>query len=44
MPGVHFGPKAPLGREQNWFQTIPGKGFIAILRLYGPIEAWFDQT
>ena len=23
---VWFGPKAPAGFEQNWVQTIPGKG------------------
>jgi hypothetical protein len=23
---VHFGPKAPAGKENNWVQTIPGKG------------------
>jgi hypothetical protein len=23
---VYFGPKAPTGKENNWVQTIPGKG------------------
>jgi len=41
---VHFGPKAPAGMEHNWIQTIPGKGWFMILRLYGPLEPWFDQT
>ena len=41
---VWFGPKAPAGMENNWVQTIPGKGWFMILRLYGPLEAWFDKT
>ena len=41
---VYFGPAAPDGMENNWAQTIPGKGWFMILRLYGPLEAWFDQT
>lgn len=39
---VFFGPKAPEGMENNWVQTIPGKGWFMILRLYGPLEPWFD--
>jgi hypothetical protein len=39
-----FGPAAPAGHERNWIATIPGKGWFAILRLYGPLEPWFDQT
>ena len=23
---------------------MPGKGWFTILRLYGPLEPWFDQT
>jgi hypothetical protein len=41
---VYFGPKAPRGRDGNWIQTWPGKGWSAILRLYGPLQSWFDQT
>jgi len=41
---VYFGPKAPDGKEANWVQTIPGKGWFMILRLYGPLEPWFDKT
>jgi len=41
---VYFGPKAPTGKESNWIQTVPGKGWFTILRLYGPLEAWFDKT
>jgi hypothetical protein len=41
---VYFGPEAPAGKENNWIQTIPGKGWFMILRLYGPLEPWFDKT
>jgi hypothetical protein len=41
---VYFGPKAPAGKENNWIQTIPGKGWFTFLRLYGPEQPWFDQT
>jgi hypothetical protein len=41
---VYFGPKAPPGKEKNWAQTVPGKGWFVILRLYGPLEPWFDKT
>jgi uncharacterized protein (TIGR03000 family) len=41
---VYFGPKAPAGKENNWIQTIPGKGWNTLLRLYGPLEPWFDKT
>jgi hypothetical protein len=41
---VYFGPKAPAGKESNWVQTAPNKGWNAILRLYGPLEPWFNKT
>jgi hypothetical protein len=41
---VYFAPEAPAGKENNWIQTIPGKGWFMILRLYGPLEPWFNQT
>ena len=42
---VYFGPKAPAGQEGNWVQTIPGKSFFVILRLfYGPLEPYFGKT
>jgi len=40
---IYFGPKAPSGKQSNWIQTVPGKGWSVILRLYGPLEAWFDK-
>jgi hypothetical protein len=41
---LYFGPKAPAGKEANWTQTVPSKGWFAILRLYGPLEPWFDKS
>jgi hypothetical protein len=39
-----FGPKAPTLKEDNWVQTVPGKGWFAILRIYAPLKPWFDKT
>lgn len=41
---IYFGPKAPAGKEGNWVQTVPGKGWNTILRLYGPLEPFFNKT
>ena len=41
---LYFGPKAPAGKEANWIQTVPGKGWYTLLRLYGPLEPWFDKS
>ena len=41
---VYFGPKAPPGKESNWVQTWPGKGWNVIMRLYGPLQPFFDKT
>jgi len=41
---LYFGPTAPAGKEKNWIQTVPGKGWFTLLRLYGPLEPWFDKT
>ena len=42
---VYFGPKQPAGiRRGNWIQTLPGKGWFTILRLYSPLEPFFDKS
>jgi hypothetical protein len=42
---VWFGPALPQGvNPANWAQTVPGKGWNVIFRLYGPLEPWFDKT
>jgi hypothetical protein len=40
----YFGPTAPEGKESNWIQTNKGQSFFVYLRLYGPEQAYFDQT
>jgi len=41
---VYFGPKAPKGMENNWVQTVAGKGWNTIFRLYGPLKPFYDKT
>ncbi|WP_205424877.1 DUF1254 domain-containing protein [Marinobacter sp. BW6] len=41
---LYFGPKPPEGKEQNWLQTVPGKSWFTILRMYGPLEPWINKT
>lgn len=41
---IWFGPKAPAGHASNWVQTMPNKGYSVALRLYGPLEPWFDKS
>jgi hypothetical protein len=41
---IYFGPKQPEGVERgNWIQTLPGKGWFTILRLYSPLESFFTK-
>lgn len=39
-----FGPTSPSTQRGNWIQTVPDKSWYAILRLYGPLEQWFEKT
>jgi hypothetical protein len=42
---LYFGPAAPSGKsESNWIKTLPGKGWFAYFRLYGPTQAYFDRS
>ncbi len=41
---IEFGPKSPSSKEANWIQTLPEKGWFVVLRLYGPLEPWFEKT
>jgi hypothetical protein len=41
---VYFGPQAPKGMEHNWIQTVPGRGWNTIFRLYGPLQPFYDKT
>jgi hypothetical protein len=40
---VYFSPARPANGE-NWIQTIPGKSWFTIFRLYGPLQPWFDKS
>jgi hypothetical protein len=40
---LYLGPKAPAGKKANWLATVPGRGYFAILRLYGPTEAAINK-
>lgn len=39
-----FGTAAPEGNEDNWIQTVAGKSWFPLLRIYGPLQPWFDKT
>ncbi len=41
---VYFGPMAPKGQENNWIETVPGKSWFVILRMYAPLKPWIDKT
>jgi hypothetical protein len=41
---IYFGPDAPQGKETNWIKTLPDQGWFVYIRLYGPLDAYFDQT
>ena len=42
---VHFAPEQPAGvADGNWIQTMPGKGYFPVLRLYSPLQPFFDKT
>ena len=42
---IHVGPRQP-GRvpDGNWIQSMPDKGYFAILRLYSPLSPFFDKS
>jgi hypothetical protein len=37
-------PNSPAGEQGSSLQTIPGKSWSALLRLYAPLEPWFDKS
>jgi hypothetical protein len=41
---LYLGPEAPEGYEQNWIKTLPDQGVQVWIRLYGPLEPYFDHT
>ena len=42
---IWFAPEQPEGvKRGNWIQTDPKKGWFTILRLYSPLEPFFDKS
>ena len=42
---LYIGPKLPAGvQDGNWIQSMPGKGYFVCLRLYSPLESFFDKS
>jgi hypothetical protein len=42
---IWFAPEQPQGVARgNWIQTDPKKGWFTILRLYSPLESFFDKS
>jgi hypothetical protein len=41
---LYIGSQAPAGKQGNWLATVPGKGYFAILRLYGPTEPAINKS
>jgi hypothetical protein len=42
---VYFSPDQPDGvAAGNWIQTDPARGWFVILRLYSPLQSFFDKT
>jgi hypothetical protein len=42
---IYVGPEQPVDvADGNWIQTVPGKGYFAILRLYSPLAPFFDRS
>jgi hypothetical protein len=41
---IYFSPTQPEGVARgNWIQTMPGKGYNVMLRLYSPLEPFFTK-
>ena len=41
---IYFAPKPPEGYENNWLESISGKGWFVALRMYGPEQEWIDKV
>jgi hypothetical protein len=42
---VYFAPTQPDGvPRSNWIQTDPERGWFVLLRLYSPLQSFFDKT
>jgi hypothetical protein len=41
---LYLSPASPKGQEKNWIQTVPGEAWFTFLRLYGPLEPYYDRS
>jgi hypothetical protein len=42
---LFFGPTTPAERaDSRWIKTVPGRGWFAYIRIYGPEQSAFDGT
>lgn len=41
---IYLSPTSPKGHEKNWIQTVPGRAWFTFLRLYGPLEPYYDRS
>ena len=42
---VYLGPTKPAQAKQGaWIQTRPGKSWFMVLRIYSPLESYFDKS
>jgi hypothetical protein len=42
---IYFAPKKPANvQDGNWIQTVPGKGWFTLFRLYSPLQPFFDKS
>lgn len=41
---LYFGPTQEGAIAENWVQTLKGKGYFLLMRLYGPQQAVFDGS
>lgn len=41
---LYFSPHEPRDNAGNWIKTVPGKGFLLLLRMFGPTQRFYDAT
>jgi hypothetical protein len=41
---AYLSPEASAGKQGNWLRTVPGKGYVAMLRLYSPTAAAITKS
>lgn len=41
---LYIGPKAPAGFENNHMKTVRDDGWFVYVRLYAPLQPFFDKT